>query len=345
MQNLIKKKRLFRKFIARSLKALSNIQYSDQKFTGKLDSIAILATEKIGDSVLLTPLLRNLRIHFPKLEIHVICVKKASADFFRNDPHITALHFINEFAEYARNVLSREFDLLFNIKDGPSTTFLLQTVLIRARFKVGHKNPYHEGLFNHLLQVDFDTNMALKSCSLLSLLSLTVTKEECRPYLPPATVSSAITAFISQSKHEHFIGINISSGGQNRYWTEEKWSALIERFPSLQFMIFSAPEDREMKLRLEDEHDNVTLTPPTSNIYEAGLLVNVLQLLVTPDTSMIHVASCYNTSVIGLYTNAPAEQSRFGPFLIENEMIVSSTPQVSDIDVDAVASALQRHLP
>jgi heptosyltransferase III len=344
MLNPINKKRLFRKFFARSLQVLSHKKHSDQHFTGKLDSIAILATEKIGDSVLLTPLLRNLRHHFPKLEIHVICVKKASADFFRNDPHVTTVHFIKEFIEYTRNVLLRKFDLLFNVKDGPSTTFLLQTFLIRARFKVGHKNPYHEGLFNHLLRIDFNTNMALKNCSLLSFLSITIPKDECRPYLPPAAVSSVFTSFISKIEHGLFIGINISAGGLNRYWIEEKWSALISRFPSLLFMIFSAPDDREMKLRLEKAHGNVTLTPPTSNIYEAGLLVNVLRLLITPDTSLIHVASCYNTPVIGLYTNAPAEQTRFGPFLIKYELIVSATTQVSDIDIEAVASALQRQL-
>lgn len=344
MPNQIKKKRLFRKIIAQSLQALSHKQHSNQKFTGKLDSVAILATEKIGDSVLLTPLLRNLRHHFPKLEIHIICVKKASADFFRNDPHVTAVHFIKEFIDYTRNVLSRKFDLLFNVKDGPSTTFLLQTVLIRARVKVGHQNPYHEGLFNHLLQVDFNTNMALKNCSLLSFLSITIPKEECRPYLPPAAVSSALTSFISKIEPGHFIGINISAGKMNRYWMETKWSALIARFSHLQFMVFSAPDDREMKSRLEKAHNNVTLSPPTRNIYEVGQLVNVLRLLVTPDTSLIHVASCYNTPVIGLYTNAPAEQSRFGPFLIEYELIVSDTPQVSDIDVEAVASALQRQL-
>jgi ADP-heptose:LPS heptosyltransferase len=345
MPNRIKHKRFFRKFLARSLQVLSHRGDSDQQFTGKLGSLAILATEKLGDSVLLTPLLRNLRHHFPELEIHVICVKRASADFFRNDPHVTAVHFIKEFVDYTRNVLSRNFDLLFNVKDGPSTTFLLQTFLIHARFKVGHQNPYHDGLFNHLLQVDFDTNMALKNCSLLPVLAVSVSKEECRPYLPPAAVSSAVTECISKIEKGLVIGLNISAGGVNRYWIEEKWSALIARFPAQQFMIFSAPDDREMKLRLEKAHENVTFTPPTGNIYEAGLLVKVLRLLVTPDTSLVHIASCYNTPVIGLYTNAPAEQSRFGPFLIEYELIVSATPQVSDIDTDAVASALQRHLP
>jgi heptosyltransferase-3 len=345
MPNLIKKKRLFRKLFARSLQLISQKEDSNQQFTGPLDSIVILATEKIGDSILLTPLLRNLRHHFPELEIHIICVTETSASFFRNDPHITAVHFIkNEPVKYFRYVLLRKFDLLFNIKDGPSTTFLLQTVLVRARFKVGHQSPYHEGLFNHLLHVDFHSKMALKNCSILSLLSINTTEEECRPYLPPAPVSNAITTFINNTEQGVFIGLNISAGGKNRYWTEEKWSALITRFPDLHFMIFAAPDDREMKHRLEHAHKNITITPPTTNIYEVGLLVRLLRLLVTPDTSLVHVASCSNTPVIALYTNVPAEQSRFGPFLIEHKLIISATSQVSDIDIEAVASALQKQL-
>ena len=344
MPNLIKKKRFFRKLFARTLQLIVRNNPANQQFTGPLDSVVILVQEKLGDSILLTPLLRNLRHHFPKLEIHLVCFSRASTDFFSNDFNVTAIHQAKKkFHKYFRNVLCRKFDLLFNTKDSPSTHFLLQTALIHARFKVGHQNPYHEGLFNHLLQVEYHTQMALKNCSLLSLLCAKTTGEECIPYLPPAPVSSSLTSCIDKYSSDLFVGLNISAGSPMRYWTEEKWSCLITIFSDIRFMIFSAPCDSLVKKRLE-QHRNVMATPATENIYEVGLLVKHLQLLITPDTSLVHVASCYSIPVIGLYTAAPQDLSRFGPYLVEFELITSSTSKVSDIEVDAVASVVRKKL-
>jgi len=339
------KKSSFRILLARALQQIINEKDSNQRFTGELNSVVILAGEKIGDSILLTPLLRNLRHHFPKLEIHLLCITHTSAEFFRNDPHITAIHEVKKnILTYCIKTLPKKFDLLFNTKDGLSTNFLLQTSLLRARFKVGHQHPCHEGIFNRLIAVDMNTKMVLKHCSLLSVLSLTTTGEETRPYLPPAPISENMASFIASVEKDQFIGLNISAGGASRYWTEKKWSALIATFHTSQFIIFSSPDDSVVKQRLEQAHNNVTVSPQTANIYEAGVLVNKLQLLISPDTSLVHIASCYKTPVIALFPNAPVEYARFGPYLTEHELVISPDMLVCNIEVQTVAIALKNLL-
>ncbi|NTV93580.1 MAG: glycosyltransferase family 9 protein [Chlorobiaceae bacterium] len=338
-------KRSFRISLARVLQQHINEKDSNQPFTGELNSVVILSGEKIGDSILLTPLLRNLRIHFPELEIHLICMTHTSAEFFKNDPHITAVHEVKKnILTYCIKTLPRKFDLLFNTKDGLSTNFLIQTALLRARFKVGHHHPLHEGIFNRLIALDHNTKMVLKHCSLLSVLSLEATGEETRPYLPPAPISERMASFIATIEQDHVIGINISAGNESRYWTEKKWSDLLSSFPELQFIIFSAPGDLEIKERLEQAHNNVTASPQTANIYEVGVLVKQLQLLVSPDTSLVHIASCYNTPVIAFFPDAPVEYARFGPYLTAHELVISPSLKVSDIDVRDVVSAIQNQL-
>ena len=344
MPNFIEQKRFLRKLIARTLQLLVHIKPSQKPIISELKSVVILAQEKLGDSILLTPLLKNLRHYFPDCEIHLICFSTASANFFRNDPHITAIHQVKkEFGNYFRHVLCRKFDILFNTKDSPSTNFLLQCALIRAQYKVGHRHQYHDGLFHYFLDVDFHTSMALKNCALLSLLKVKLDKEKCRPYLPPAPVSRAMTAWLEQSTSRACIGLNISAGSPARYWSEEKWSTLITQFSEQQFIIFAAPQDSASKQRLE-QHRNVTATPATGNLYEVGLLVNKVQLLITPDTAMVHVASCYAIPVIGLYTAAPQDMSRFAPYLVDYELISSNTPNVGDIEVGVVIRVLKRKL-
>jgi ADP-heptose:LPS heptosyltransferase len=340
-----KKKRQFRQAFARSLQRLTRDKGGNAAFSGPLDSIAILAQEKLGDSVLLTPLLRNLRQAFPKLEIHVVAFSQASARFFMNDPDVTAVHLAKkEPLRYRKEVLSRKFDLLFNTKDHPSTHFLLQSAIIPARFKVGHRNEFHEGLFDRLIDLEFHSHMVLKNCALLPLLGVHPSEAQCRPSIPPMTVSNALKEFLRQIETPAPIGINISAGEPVRIWMEEKWIALLGSFSQYRFVVLSGPEDFEQKRRIETACSNVIPSPPTQNLYEVGLIVGALRLLVTPDTSLIHVASGAETPVVGLYREAPQDISRFGPFAIPCELVISSTGEVGSIEPDYVAAAMKKLL-
>jgi heptosyltransferase-3 len=336
-----KKKRQFRQLFARLLHRITRTRSGVAEFSGPLNSIAILAQEKLGDCVLLTPLVRNLRKAFPDLEIHLIAFSRASASFFMNDPLVTAVHLAKKQPRrYFREVLAREFDLLFNTKDHPSTHFLLQSALIRARFKVGHKNPFHEGLYDRLIDMEFHTHMALKNCALLPLLGVTAETETCRPSLPATAVSEELTAFLGEIGEDTPIGINISAGEPNRLWTEAKWQALVEHFHNERIVVLSGPDDLEAKRRLEEQCPNVLASPPTRSLYEASRIVAKLRLLVTPDTSMVHVASATGTPIAGLYREAPQDISRFGPYAIPYEIVISPTGEVSGIEPDEVARAL-----
>lgn len=338
-----KKKRQFRQLFARSLQRLAPARSGSAEFSGPLNSVAILAQEKLGDCVLLTPLVRNLRQAFPDLEIHLIAFSRASANFFMNDPAVTAVHLVKKQPRrYFREVLSRKFDLLFNTKDHPSTHFLLQSALIRARFKVGHKNPFHEGLYDRLLDLEFHSHMAAKNCALLPLLGVTAETEACRPSLCAMPVSEELTAFLGEIGASAPIGVNLSAGQPNRLWMEAKWQALLERFPGERFVVLSGPEDVDAKRRLEARCKNVIASPPTRNLYEASRIVSKLRLLVTPDTSMVHVASATGTPVAGLYREAPQDISRFGPYAIPFEIVISPTGEVSGIEPGEVASAVRR---
>ncbi|MGB8247823.1 MAG: glycosyltransferase family 9 protein [Chlorobium sp.] len=339
-----KKKRRFRQAFARMLQKVGKRSARHADFDGRLESVAILAQEKLGDAILLTPLIGNLRRAFPELSIHVIVFSKAVFDFFSSDRNVTAVHNAKRATPgYIRNVLLHRFDLLYNTKDHPSTHFLIQSILIPARIKAGIANPFHEGLYDQLLDITYHTHIVTKNCALLGLLGIDAPPETCRPYIPEMRVQPELQSFADSMPDRKFIGINISAGGPLRYWTEEKWSALIDRFPDRQFIIFSAPQDRETKLRLETR-TNVRPSVSTRNIYEVGLLVRKLRLLVTPDTSLIHVASCFAVPLIGLYREALQDLTRFAPYITDHTLIASPTRKVCDIYVDDVARAVEARL-
>ncbi|RNA64289.1 lipopolysaccharide heptosyltransferase family protein [Prosthecochloris sp. ZM_2] len=337
-----KKQRRFRQGLAKSLQKIFHRTLRRPPCAGPLDSVVILAQEKYGDAVLLTPLLKNLKTAFPDTEIHLVTFSKAVTTFFSTDSHISGIHYVKgNPVRLLRLIAGHRFDLLFNSKDHPSTTFLLFTILIRARVKAGIDCEFHRGLYDYLVTIDYDSPIALKNCGLLALLGRPAESDDCRPYLPPGPVSDRISNFLEDNDLTGVTGINISAGRPNRYWTQEKWRQLIVAFPDRKFVILSGPGDLETKQTLEGAAPTVHPSPPTANLYEASLIIKHLSLLVTPDTSMVHVASCHRIPVVGLYGTAPQDQSRFRPFLIDYRMVVSHTRSVSEIAVDDVIRAIR----
>jgi len=299
-----KKKRQFRQGFARLLQILLHKPLLQPPYSGPLQKIAILAQEKYGDAILLTPLLRQLRIHFSATEIHVITFSRATHD----------------------------------------TSFLLHSLIVRAGRKAGIDSPYHRGIYDYLVQLDFHTQVAIKNCGLLAILGKSVQAEQCRPYIPIMQVSDRIKVFLDSFPERSVIGINISAGKPNRYWTEQNWVELIRTFTEERFLLLSAPKDRELKTRLEHSCTNIITSPDTNNLFEASLITEKLKALITPDTAMVHIASCTDTAVIGLFGAAEQDLSRFKPFLVDHRLVLSPTKQVADIELKSVIDALSEYL-
>lgn len=337
-------RRIAREGVVLALRAVGRTRGGRSHFSGEPRSVAVLVPHGLGDAILLTPFLRLLRLRFPAVQIHVLVFSGAIHGFFRNDPNVTAVHYPGHGRlRYVAGLLRHRFDVLYNPKDRPSRTFLLHGALLRPRFTIGQEVALHHELFDYLLEVDFHTNMALKNCAAMKAFGQSPEPADCRPYVPPMPLSPAVEAW-SSTQPGDLIGLNISAGKPNRRWVEAHWSALIRRFPSHRFMVFSAPEDVGTRHAIETGASNVVASPPTANLYEVSVMVARLRLLVSPDTSLVHVASATGTPVVGLYNNERRSQTRFGPFLVPYEIVASPTTFVSDLPVEDVADAVRRML-
>lgn len=337
-------KREKRKAFSALLGALARRGDGSETFRGEPKRIMVLVSERFGDTILLTPLFRSLRERYPDAVIHALTFRRSIESFLQNDPNFDQVFYAKgEYGRYIRGVLSRRYDVLFNPKDSVSTNFLLQSFLIRARFKVAHAHTYHEGLFDHLIRLEYLTHFSYRACALLDVLASRESGTEAcgRPYMPVMDASQEIKAFAASLQGRRVIGINISAGNAVRYWQNEKWIELVQRFPGEQFILFSAPKDLERKLAIARECSNVMETPSTANMYEAALLLQPLRLLVTPDTSFIHMAACYNIPVVGLYRDRIHARKRFSPLSAISRMVVSPSGSVGDIPLRKVDEAFR----
>lgn len=307
-------------------------------------SIVILAQERLGDSILLTPLLKNLKKKIPDVQISLVVFSKDSFNFFVDDKNVDKLFYLKKnYLKYLIEIRKKNFDLLFSTKDHFSFTFLIITSLINAKFKVGIAHKNHKNFFNHLIDFDFYEHIIEKNCALLKFLNLPMDKSNCRPYLlRTGKVKNEIITFAeTELKNKKIMGINLSAGEISREWSTQKWREFISEI-DMPVIIFSMPNRANDKKILEELFINVIHSPKTSSIYDAAFLIEKLSILITPDTSLIHIASAYNVPVVGLYRNNPLHYKRFYPYLVRHQKVISETGDIENISVNAVVSAFNK---
>lgn len=334
-----------RKAVARLLQAVSRFRSHrlNNHENEPIRSIAILMVGRYGDSILLTKLLRQLKAALPDTELHVITSRTGTEEFFRYSPYVSGTFCLKSGIEvWVKFLLTHRYDVLFNPKDSPSTSNLLLSSVIRAPLKVSHSHPLHEGIFDRLVKIDHLDHVTEQSAGLLDALGFDRKKYAAfYPEMPRYPVGRNVQEFSRSISLKGCIGINLSAGGPSRYWTLEKWEALVREFPLHQFVVFSAGNDSADKKHLEDTLPNIIPSPATANLGEVATILQQLDLLVTPDTSLVHMAACFDTPVIAFFPSDLKAMKGYGPLSTTSTIVASETYLVRDIEVGTVAEAIR----
>jgi heptosyltransferase-3 len=314
-----------------------------RSFNGRLNSLAILVHGRYGDFILLTKLITQLKTAYPELAISLVTFRKEAYYFFQNDHNISSIFLVKKNITGVFALLTKHrFDVLFNPKDSLSVDYVLLSLLIRARFKVAHAHDYHERFYDELIHLDKYLHSTVRNKGLLQVLGIEKPGlDEIRPYVPYHEVREKVKAFSDVIAGMGCIGINLSASSTDRCWMTGKWRELMNRFPEETFVVFSAPSDRKWKEELEKVIPNVLSSPGTENLGEVAAIVRNLRILVSPDTSLVHLAACYGMPVVAMFHNDPHNQARFAPLSAGSLSIVAVGDKVQSIEINTMVDALQ----
>jgi ADP-heptose:LPS heptosyltransferase len=280
--------------------------------------ILIVQIGRIGDMVLTTPMFRAVANHIPNAELHVLAsprgvpvlqknprVKKIFV--YRKDPFSLLLMMVR--LRWSR------YDWLIDPKDHPSREGAMLARVCRAQNRVGY-NREGEKIFSFGIPSN-DENMALHAVArnLACLRPLGVTQDaDCRPELfPDARLTKKIRETILPDDGKTVL-LNLSAGDATRYWPVEKWAevAALCLARGLRVLIACQPSDGHMAAALRDLQPGVILYH-SSTINEIIAVMPLINLVVTLDTSIVHIASAFDVPQIALFPDVEWNVIKFRP--------------------------------
>jgi ADP-heptose:LPS heptosyltransferase len=311
-------------------------------------SIAVLQLGRLGDMILTTPLFDALKRLYPDTQLTVIA-DEATEIIVDNHPSVdTVLPFRRGFLlmpRMVRRLFQNRYDLYIDPKDHRSTTSRFIAELVRAERKMVH--PSNIGSDRSAIPFpQVESSIHYTDLMLAPMHQLAPGRLFARR--PSIHIPAKTLAMIDDRINPGDAGmvtVNISAGHSSRYWEPGKWEELISGISAHHNVsVISSPADRALADEICTTRSG-TRTVPTSSILEAAAVVARSVAVVSPDTSIIHLASAFNKPTVGLYPPIEWNAARFAPLADRHRIVMApGGGPVAEIEVDQVESALNEVL-
>lgn len=287
-----------------------------------MNRILIIQTAFLGDVILATPVISELKRLYPQAEIDML-VKKGNESLLKNNPHLNYLiTFDKSGGKYGamrrliRQFRARKYDLVINLHRFGSSGIL--TALSGAKKKYGFKkNPFsfsYSKKFEHT--IGDGTHEVERNLSIIKEFGAVQTK---RPELYPTREHFER---IRDYQKETYFCFAPASVWFTKQLPKEKWIELIrKKSEEGRIILLGGKDDQELcEEILSGSHvENALNLAGELNLLESAALMSKAKRNYVNDSGPLHLASAMNAPVTAFFcSTVPA--FGFGPLSVDSEI-------------------------
>lgn len=295
----------------------------------KIQKILIIKFGGIGDILLTTPVLPNLKEYFPNAEINFLTLRH-SRDILIDNPYLSRAFTYDPSEDKSwcliKNIRSQKYDLVIDLFGNPRTALI--TFLSKAKYRFGFNfrgrnyayNIKAEGRGGEVHNVEFNLD---------ALRALEIPVVSRKLFLPVNIVHEEFAnEFIKSNKLDakKIIGISKTGGWESKRYKAKDYIELMNMLNDLydiNFVLFwgnqKEREDCELiKSKIIKANAYVI---PDSPIRYLGAIINKCDLVIGNDSGPLHIAVAMEVPTLGIY--GPTNPKLQGPYGENNLSIVN----------------------
>ncbi|MFC1573851.1 glycosyltransferase family 9 protein, partial [Candidatus Latescibacterota bacterium] len=272
----------------------------------------------IGDTVLISPVFRNLKRMYPQAKIDVV-VYPFVFDLIKNNPYVDNVivvkrDFFGRFFFYIQS-LFKSYDVIIDYINNPTSAAI--SFLTRAKVRIGNKTK-RNFFYTFKLQDREITYSSIRCLKKLQPLGL----DDFDDYYPKLYLDDkdekAADMFLKESNIDgDIVGIFVSAKYPTRQYPAECFAELgmrIVRETSFNVLFIFGLHD-EQTLRcikvITGKEEKIYFRQPDTTLGELAALLSKLTYLITNDTGPKHVATALQIPTLTVF--GPTEERMWNP--------------------------------
>ena len=305
----------------------------------KAKNVLFLRYDRIGDMVITTPVFREIKLVYPHIKITVIA-STANQDVLTNNPYVD-----NIITNHKNNLLSdlssllklrkQKFDVCIEFDHSVIPHAIIRLKVIKPKKVISVKKDGRYGVDgSELLMYDFYTekpsNAHFRDIWLATLTPFGVKpKSNVYDLFITDTQQKQAQNFIKQYSSKFLVGINLEGAVKGKKIKfSELWQicqGLHKANNNIQVIILTTPGNLQSIYEkvTESSLDYVVTSYKTDTILDAAALISQLDLIITPDTSIVHIASAFNKPIVTIHENNQDSYQLFAPTSDINKTVFS----------------------
>ena len=293
--------------------------------------------DRIGDMVISTAVFRELKVAYPELKISVLA-SKVNKGVLSNNPYVDEIIINNKnniFIDLFSLVKLRKqrIDVCVEFDHSVVPHAILRLKIINPKKIISvYKNGRYGVAGNELLLYDFFTEKPKNTHSRdvwLNTLEPFDIKPKSSTYDLFVNKKQDMFAknFLKNLSSYFFVGINLEGaikGKKIQYNELEKICKALGK-KNVVIIIISQPKKLKATSKLIEKMNIKYVFPSykTSSILDLAALIKNLDLIITPDTSISHIASAFNKPIITIHENNNDSYELFSPTSMLNKTFFS----------------------
>ncbi|MDX9757985.1 MAG: glycosyltransferase family 9 protein [Bacteroidota bacterium] len=283
-------------------------------------SILVIKPRAIGDVLLSTIVLPNLRTAFPEAAISFL-TERASGDIIRDNPDVDHPIVFDAarqgFFSLLRQLRRARFDLVFDLFSNPRSAQM--TFATGAPVRVGYPFRGRAWAYNVHVRTRADrVHNTEFNLDALAALDIPISERQLRFPLPEERRArmAGVTARLRR-RSGPLVALNSSGTWESKRWGLDHFSALgdmlVARLDANVLLLWGPGEEQDVARIQAGMQHPCELAPPT-RIGELGALLSQCDYTISNDSGPMHISAAVGTPTLGIFgpTN-PVLQGPFGP--------------------------------
>jgi len=309
-------------------------------------NILFLRYDRIGDMVVTTPIFRELKSAYPDMSISVLA-SKANQDVIRYNPHIDKIYtnYKNSILYDLRTLLKlrkKSFDVCIELEHSVIPHAIIRLKIINPKKIVSiHKDGRYGVKGSEIQLYDYFTERDKKNhfvkiwSDTLIFFGITPSSYRYEIFLSNIERDRA-ESFVFSLGNKIKIGINIESFFPEKCIQKNELkqicSGLFNINNSIKIVILHSPNSvsKTNKIVSELDLDFVIPSYTTKTILDVAALIEQLDLIISPDTSIVHVASALDKPIVSIHENNKYSFRSWSPSSTQTKTVFS--PKENSID-------------